>query len=77
MEKRKQTKKGRLSAVRSNELLCCPFCGNQKPYLHSNRVWNITKSSIWCDPGLGGCGARGPEKDMDEEAIIGWNIRAT
>lgn len=57
------------------DLLCCPFCGNLKPYLHSNRVWKISESSIWCD--LGGCGARGPKKDTDQEAIEAWNRRAT
>jgi len=29
MTQKKKTQKGRLSAVRSNELLCCPFCGGK------------------------------------------------
>jgi len=29
MAQKKKNQSGRLSAVRSNELLCCPFCGSK------------------------------------------------
>lgn len=67
MAQKKKNQKGRLSAVRSNDLLCCPYCESNQVKIkggkgHFDRVQCL------------GCGVTGSWFDgHPSDAISGWN----
>jgi len=74
-------KKDGAKSVRSNDLLCCPFCGN------TVKEWDCMFRMIRCMPPsqethsyyevcCHKCGAAGPFQYSKEEALKAWNLRA-
>jgi hypothetical protein len=77
MIQKKKDKKGRLSAVRSNDLLCCPFCGKKGtiyPTLHCFTHKPVYYPRCETNQCVGQNGWI--SFDTKDEAIKAWNKRA-
>jgi Lar family restriction alleviation protein len=48
----------------------CPFCGNSPWPIPQLGMKSLR--AMWCE----GCGADGPSRPTDAEAIVAWNERA-
>lgn len=54
----------------------CRFCGSETaPHLHSTQDPDVTRKAYWicCRQSSLGCGACGPVRDSEEEAVKTWN----
>lgn len=57
----------------AHEMEICPFCRSKPyPYLQNGILAHDGQIVfVWCDT----CGAQGPEKLSDDEALAAWNTR--
>lgn len=57
----------------------CPFCGRADSVNRDKfdtLIPGFSLYAVFCDKDKGGCGAYGPYKRTEEEAIDAWNRRA-
>lgn len=57
----------------------CPFCGGADSVIidkFDTLIPGFSLYSVFCNKYKGGCGACGPHKRTEEEAIEAWNRRA-
>lgn len=63
---------------RSDDLLCCPFCGSTDSLdLREYRFTGFSEHRVVCSRSLCGCGGEGPVASENIQAIDHWNQRAT
>lgn len=57
----------------------CPFCGRADSVTKDKfdtLIPGFSLYAVFCDKDKGGCGAYGPYKRTEEEAVKAWNRRA-